>query len=146
MSVPVFSSSSLGVFCRLPVLIRVSLAQFKKIQYIHMIGELTKGSCSMFGAWGDAVNQTNSKLMQLRALDWDVDGPFRVSACVDGVVFYVMSCAPSLLWLLMFFILLHDDRTFLRSRCTTPLHRMDMRLRTLDGQDGLDPSLVCASI
>jgi hypothetical protein len=39
---------------------------------------LTKGGCSMYGAWSDAVANTNSKLMQLRALDWDVDGPFKV--------------------------------------------------------------------
>jgi isopenicillin-N N-acyltransferase-like protein len=45
-----------------------------------MLGELTKGGCSMYGAWGNAVNQTNSQLMQLRALDWDVDGPFKVRA------------------------------------------------------------------
>jgi hypothetical protein len=32
----------------------------------------------MYGAWSDAVANTNSKLMQLRALDWDVDGPFKV--------------------------------------------------------------------
>jgi hypothetical protein len=43
-----------------------------------MIGELTKGGCSMYGAWGDAVANTDSQLMQLRALDWDVDGPFKV--------------------------------------------------------------------
>jgi hypothetical protein len=33
-----------------------------------------KGSCSMFGAWGEAVANTNSKLLQLRALDWNTDG------------------------------------------------------------------------
>ena len=26
------------------------------IRRVHMIGELTKGSCSMFGAWGDATD------------------------------------------------------------------------------------------
>ena len=31
----------------------------------------------MYGAWGTATQQTNSGLMQLRALDWDVDGPFK---------------------------------------------------------------------
>lgn len=31
----------------------------------------------MFGAWGDAVPKNNSHLLQLRALDWDMDGPFR---------------------------------------------------------------------
>lgn len=70
---------------------------------IHMIGELTKvrararelgggaparhvltpsacgllqGSCSMFGAWGNATRSRNGKLLQLRSLDWDVNGPF----------------------------------------------------------------------
>mmetsp|Transcript_131156 Transcript_131156/g.184994 ORF Transcript_131156/g.184994 Transcript_131156/m.184994 type:complete len:443 (-) Transcript_131156:72-1400(-) len=49
---------------------------FKKIQHVHLIGELTKGSCSMYGAWGSATASTG-KLLQLRALDWDVDGPFK---------------------------------------------------------------------
>ncbi|EGD79182.1 hypothetical protein PTSG_09912 [Salpingoeca rosetta] len=49
---------------------------FKKIERIHMIGELTKGACSMYGAWGNATRSTN-KTLQLRALDWDIDGPFR---------------------------------------------------------------------
>ncbi|KAL5471501.1 hypothetical protein EMCRGX_G029624 [Ephydatia muelleri] len=48
---------------------------YKKIQRIHMIGELTKGSCSMFGANASAT--PTGGLLQLRALDWDVDGPFR---------------------------------------------------------------------
>lgn len=30
-------------------------ADFKMIRRIHMIGELTKGSCSMLGAWGKAT-------------------------------------------------------------------------------------------
>jgi len=47
-----------------------------KIRRIHMIGELTKGDCSMFGAWGNATKSTGH-LLQLRALDWDMDGPFR---------------------------------------------------------------------
>ncbi|XP_061188063.1 prolyl 4-hydroxylase subunit alpha-2-like [Saccostrea echinata] len=48
----------------------------QKLLRIHMIGELTKGSCSMFGAWGSAVPVKGS-LLQLRALDWSVDGPFK---------------------------------------------------------------------
>ena len=55
----------------------VHIIQANKIAQIHMLGELTKGGCSMYGAWGEAVAQTNSQLMQLRALDWDVDGPFK---------------------------------------------------------------------
>ncbi|XP_067686914.1 protein dcd1B-like [Haliotis asinina] len=49
---------------------------YKKILYIHLIGELTKGSCSMIGAWGNSLAR-NGSLLQLRALDWAVDGPFK---------------------------------------------------------------------
>jgi len=49
---------------------------FKKIERMMLFGELTKGSCSMFGAWGDVIPSGQS-LLQLRALDWDMDGPFR---------------------------------------------------------------------
>jgi len=42
---------------------------------IHMLPELTKGSCSFVGAWGKAT--VNENTMQVRALDWDVDGPFK---------------------------------------------------------------------
>lgn len=42
---------------------------------VHMIGEITKGHCSMFGVWGNATK--NHETIQLRALDWDFDGPFR---------------------------------------------------------------------
>lgn len=41
---------------------------FKYFKRVHMIGELTKGACSMFGAWGKAT--TNGQTIQLRALDW----------------------------------------------------------------------------
>ena len=47
------------------------------IRRVMWIGELTRGSCSMFGAWGNATKSRDGKLLQLRALDWDVDGPFR---------------------------------------------------------------------
>jgi len=46
------------------------------IRRVHMIGELTKGSCSMFGAWSSALPESDG-LLTMRALDWDVDGPFR---------------------------------------------------------------------
>ena len=42
--------------------------EFKYLKRIHMIGELTKGACSMFGAWGKATS--NGQVVQLRALDW----------------------------------------------------------------------------
>ncbi len=46
-------------------------------KYISFFNKKThsKGSCSMFGAWGNATK--DSKTIQLRALDWDIDGPFR---------------------------------------------------------------------
>jgi len=46
---------------------------------VHMIAGFTQGTCSMFGAWGQAIGKfgNDGKLLQLRALDWDMDGPFR---------------------------------------------------------------------
>lgn len=41
-----------------------------------MFPELTKAQCSMFGAWGTAVNKEGFSY-QLRALDFDTDGPFK---------------------------------------------------------------------
>ena len=52
--------------------------QLQRLKYVHLIGELTQGQCSLYGAWGNATAQTNSKLMQLRSFDWDMDGPFQV--------------------------------------------------------------------
>lgn len=49
---------------------------YKMLRRIHLIGELTKGSCSMFGAWGSATASTGHTY-QLRALDWDTNGPFK---------------------------------------------------------------------
>jgi len=43
---------------------------------VHMIAGLTQGACSAFGAWGQALANPN-KALQLRALDWNMDGPFR---------------------------------------------------------------------
>jgi len=45
---------------------------------MHMIAGLTEGKCSMIGAWGPALDPSSkTKLLQLRALDWDMSGPFR---------------------------------------------------------------------
>jgi len=48
-----------------------------KVRRLMWMGELTRGSCSMFGAWGNATASRGGKLLQLRALDWDTDGPFK---------------------------------------------------------------------
>jgi isopenicillin-N N-acyltransferase like protein len=46
------------------------------LKRIHLLGALTQGDCSMFGAWGPATASTG-KTLQLRALDWNTDGPFK---------------------------------------------------------------------
>lgn len=45
----------------------------KKILHIHLIGELTQGDCSLYGAWGEAT--LGSKMLAMRALDWDTSNP-----------------------------------------------------------------------
>jgi hypothetical protein len=49
---------------------------YDTIRRIHMLGEFTKGDCSMFGAWGTAL-PGGSGLLTMRALDWNMEGPFR---------------------------------------------------------------------
>eukprot|EP01116_Phalansterium_solitarium_P021722 TRINITY_DN6884_c0_g5_i1.p1 TRINITY_DN6884_c0_g5~~TRINITY_DN6884_c0_g5_i1.p1 ORF type:complete len:449 (+),score=180.95 TRINITY_DN6884_c0_g5_i1:148-1494(+) len=51
---------------------------YRTLLRVHMIAGLTQGKCSMLGAWGSALAaNSTTKLLQLRALDWDMDGPFR---------------------------------------------------------------------
>ena len=53
------------------------------IRNVMWIGELTRGSCSMFGAKDSATQQSmGGSLLQLRALDWDVEGPFKNHATI----------------------------------------------------------------
>ena len=47
-------------------------SDYKLIRRVHLIGELTKGSCSMYGAWNEATE--GGKTLQMRALDWDTGG------------------------------------------------------------------------
>jgi len=50
---------------------------FESIWKLTLLGELTKGTCSMFGVWGDAIAEVqDTELLQLRSLDWDTEGPF----------------------------------------------------------------------
>lgn len=49
----------------------------KLVRRLHVLPELTKGSCSMLGAWDSAVADPDGLPLQVRALDWDVDGPFK---------------------------------------------------------------------
>jgi hypothetical protein len=56
------------------------------LRNIHLLGSLTQGDCSMYGAWGDAIAEmtkaTGSQLMQLRALDWDTSVAARLTPTV----------------------------------------------------------------
>lgn len=45
------------------------------LRRVSMIAEWTRASCSIVGAWGPA--SASGSLVQLRALDWDTDGPFQ---------------------------------------------------------------------
>lgn len=51
----------------------------QQIIQAHMLPELIKAHCSMFGAYGPATANTEAqgKLYQLRALDWSANGPFQ---------------------------------------------------------------------
>merc|ERR1712137_148908 len=49
----------------------------QQIIQMHMIPELIKAHCSMVGAWGVSISTTDGSLYQLRALDWDTNGPFQ---------------------------------------------------------------------
>eukprot|EP00591_Stephanopyxis_turris_P011699 CAMPEP_0195508264 /NCGR_PEP_ID=MMETSP0794_2-20130614/1517_1 /TAXON_ID=515487 /ORGANISM="Stephanopyxis turris, Strain CCMP 815" /LENGTH=450 /DNA_ID=CAMNT_0040635175 /DNA_START=51 /DNA_END=1403 /DNA_ORIENTATION=- len=51
--------------------------EVEMVRRLNWIPELTRGSCSMFGAWGNATATRDGELLQLRALDWDTDGPFK---------------------------------------------------------------------
>jgi len=48
---------------------------YNKLIKVHMLPELVKAGCTMIGAWGSAT--PNGELYQLRALDWDTDGPLQ---------------------------------------------------------------------
>ncbi|UJR29433.1 hypothetical protein I4U23_010645 [Adineta vaga] len=45
---------------------------YYSIRRLHMLGEITRGRCSLYGLWGNAT--LGGKTLQLRALDWDTKG------------------------------------------------------------------------
>jgi hypothetical protein len=58
----------------------LSLVDMRNVMWL---GEITRGSCSMFGAKDSATRESrDGKLLQLRALDWDTDGPFKNYATI----------------------------------------------------------------
>eukprot|EP01006_Ploeotia_vitrea_P024328 TRINITY_DN5711_c0_g1_i1.p1 TRINITY_DN5711_c0_g1~~TRINITY_DN5711_c0_g1_i1.p1 ORF type:complete len:348 (-),score=179.22 TRINITY_DN5711_c0_g1_i1:182-1225(-) len=52
----------------------ISLAMLWRV---HLMPELKKGHCSLFGAQGSATASVGGRLLQLRALDWSVDAPVK---------------------------------------------------------------------
>eukprot|EP01095_Lingulamoeba_sp_RSL-Kostka_P016851 TRINITY_DN8433_c0_g1_i1.p1 TRINITY_DN8433_c0_g1~~TRINITY_DN8433_c0_g1_i1.p1 ORF type:complete len:457 (+),score=165.35 TRINITY_DN8433_c0_g1_i1:79-1449(+) len=56
---------------------------FNRAVALHMLPGITKGACSLFGAYGSAVPEQAPHLLQLRALDWDMDGPFRDFSAIN---------------------------------------------------------------
>jgi len=48
---------------------------YKTLLRLQMLPEVTKASCSFFGAWGAATKE--GKTLHLRSLDYDTDGPFK---------------------------------------------------------------------
>lgn len=56
-----------------------------RIPFLTCLSQLIQAACSMFGAWGKAIKNTNGTLYQLRALDWDTNGPFQL---VRSLVYY----------------------------------------------------------
>ena len=55
---------------------------YERARNMMWIGELSRGACSMFGAKDSATKSRGGKLLQLRALDWDTDGPFKNHAAI----------------------------------------------------------------
>lgn len=49
---------------------------YDMIVRMNLFAEITKASCSLFGAWGSATESTGHTY-QLRALDYDTVGPFK---------------------------------------------------------------------
>ncbi|CAF4857168.1 unnamed protein product, partial [Rotaria magnacalcarata] len=45
---------------------------YRAIRRLHMLGEITRGRCSLYGLWGNST--LGGKTLQLRALDWDTKG------------------------------------------------------------------------
>ncbi len=66
----------------------------KRIQRLMLIGELTKGQCSMFGAWGDAIPSSHH-LLQMRSLDWNTDGKLSIKS-LSLMLFSFLSLASKL--------------------------------------------------
>jgi len=66
----------------------------KELERIHMIGELTRGDCSLVGAWGTATS--GGHVLGARALDWDTDGPMKDYPAV--VVYHPANATYGLPW------------------------------------------------
>lgn len=54
--------------------------EYQKLVRVHMLAGLTQGKCSHVGLWGSALSSAaGTKALQLRALDWDMDGEKKIA-------------------------------------------------------------------
>lgn len=58
-----------NIFTEMKGLSDASGLDYDTVRRIHFIGEITKGRCSFYGAWGKATAKGN--VLNLRSLDWD---------------------------------------------------------------------------
>jgi len=49
---------------------------------VQLIPELIQAQCSIIGAWGKSVRGSDGMLYQVRALDWNTNGPFQQAPVV----------------------------------------------------------------
>jgi len=50
---------------------------FMDVMGVNIFPELIQAQCSIVGTWGDAIKQVGGSLYQVRALDWNTNGPFQ---------------------------------------------------------------------
>lgn len=62
-----------GLYPYVKIDFAASGVDYNTLVRVHMIAGLTQGACSAFGMWGPALADPN-KVLQLRALDWDMNG------------------------------------------------------------------------
>jgi len=55
---------------------------YTEVVRVQMLPELIQAQCSIIGAWGKAVRGSDGMLYQVRALDWNTNGPFQKSPLV----------------------------------------------------------------
>jgi isopenicillin-N N-acyltransferase-like protein len=80
------------IFAELRGLADGSGVDYKFLRRIHYMGEITKGQCSLYGAWGEAT--LNSHTIMLRAFDWDTGAHLQDNPSVT--VYHPLSAAAGI--------------------------------------------------